>query len=243
MTRGLAGISGFLGKARAHVEGTGKDKYAVDRKHEPADVLTEWFPGEPFLWNAGKYLSRLPRTKKESDFFKAIHYIGMEYNRIFGKPEDPVPLATAVPSPMPQDGLYITASGEQFGRSWFLEKHTKDAPALLGWLMACLEIFEERHKRRGPSNINLIGFDGCLMHAKEKLVRAATAKEQMTANAEAARALGATVPKLQDDPVWQDLKDSLIDGAVYILIAAMLAEGTWPANPEPKTVQDTGAPV
>lgn len=237
MTRGVAGISGFLEKARVHVTETGGDKYARDRKHEPADVLSEWFPNDPFLWNCGKYLSRLPRTKKETDFFKALHYLGMQYNLVFGKPPDVTP--PIYHGPLAQDTLFLTATGRQFGKDWIIEKHTSETPKFLDYLMQCLEVFDARHKVRGPDNINEIGVEGCLDHVKEKVVRAKVAWAQIQVNAGMAQANGGSY-KREQDPVWKDFIDSCIDAANFALIAFMKARGDWPSN---RTVQDTGVPV
>jgi hypothetical protein len=45
-------------------------------KYESADVLDEWFPDDPHLWNAGKYLSRCQhKGNLEKDLNKAIWMI------------------------------------------------------------------------------------------------------------------------------------------------------------------------
>lgn len=235
MTRGLAGISGFLEKAKAHADQTKGDKYAQDRQHEPADVLTEWFPNDPFLWNAGKYLSRLPRTKKESDFFKAIHYIGMSYNKQFGHA---IETEKAVqPQAVDPTVFCVTDSN---GRLWQFPVATAETPSFLTCLMTCLKIFDDRQRKRGPWNINKIGAMGCLDHVIEKAERAKEALRQLYA-LEALSERG-TAYELKHAEILKDLADSMNDGANFNLIGLMKAQGIWPPNPDTKTVQDTGVP-
>lgn len=81
-TTSLSDVKDFLDHAAIHCGATKSDKYAEGRAHEPVDVIVEW-TGAPdgFLaGNAIKYLSRYTRTRKLTDLFKAVHYIGMQAN-------------------------------------------------------------------------------------------------------------------------------------------------------------------
>jgi hypothetical protein len=68
--------------------------------YESADVLDEWFPDDPHLWNAGKYLSRCQhKGNLEKDLNKAIWMIKRHlkaYHKKQAKLNSPTP---APPSP------------------------------------------------------------------------------------------------------------------------------------------------
>ncbi len=50
--------------------------YTVGRRFETIDVLEDWFPDNPWLWNAVKYLSRCGRKGDAvEDCQKAVFYI------------------------------------------------------------------------------------------------------------------------------------------------------------------------
>lgn len=50
--------------------------YTAGRRFEPIDVLLDWFPHDPLLFNAAKYLSRAGRKGDAvQDLEKSLYFI------------------------------------------------------------------------------------------------------------------------------------------------------------------------
>lgn len=57
--------------------------YCAGRRYEPRLVLSDWFPTNPYLWNAGKYLSRCGRKGSPAeDIRKAMTFLRWELERL-----------------------------------------------------------------------------------------------------------------------------------------------------------------
>jgi hypothetical protein len=85
-------------------------------------------------------------------------------------------------------------------------------------LLLALRIFDERHKVRGPANIEHIGLRGILRTISEKCVRVQAASDrlyQITAG-------GGEGAQMQ-----AELLDDLTDVANYALIGCLLVKGKW----------------
>lgn len=52
-------------------------------KYEVIDVLEDWFPRDPLLWNVGKYIARSPHKGKElQDLKKAQVYLQRKIDQL-----------------------------------------------------------------------------------------------------------------------------------------------------------------
>ncbi len=51
-------------------------KHYTFGKYEVIDILEDWFPHDPLLWQVGKYIARATRKGKElEDLQKALFYL------------------------------------------------------------------------------------------------------------------------------------------------------------------------
>jgi hypothetical protein len=59
------------------------DHYVAGRRYEPIDVLADWFPTNPLLWQVGKYIARAGRKGDAvEDLKKARFYLDREIARL-----------------------------------------------------------------------------------------------------------------------------------------------------------------
>lgn len=60
-----------------------KPKHYTFGKYEVIDVLQDWFPHNPLLWQVGKYISRAEhKGSKIIDLKKARYYLDKEIQRL-----------------------------------------------------------------------------------------------------------------------------------------------------------------